>query len=81
VATTFERVRKVVAKDIGVDEEKITLETSLTEDFPTDSLTRVEIAMNLETEFDIEIEDDVAASLDTISRIVEFVDSQTAAAV
>lgn len=81
MATTFERVRKVVAKDIGVDEEKITLGTSLTEDFPTDSLTRVEIAMNLETEFGIEIEDDVASSLDTISRIVEFVDSQTAAAV
>ncbi len=80
MATTFDRVRKVVAKETGADEEKIVLETSLTQDLATDSLTMVEIAMNLESEFGIRIDDDATASLGTIRQIVEFVDAQRAIA-
>ena len=81
MSTTFERVRKVVAGEINVDEEQITLNTSLERDFGTDSLTKVEIAMNIEAEFEIEIDDDTASSLETIQQIVDAVDARLAAAV
>jgi len=81
MSTTFESVRKLVAKEISVDEEKVTLDSSLTNDFAVDSLTMVEIAMSLETEFGIEIDDDTAASLGTVRQIVEYLDSRLGVAV
>jgi len=81
MSTTFERVRTLVAKEISVDEEKVMLDSSLTNDFAVDSLTMVEIAMSLETEFGIEIDDDTAASLGTVRQIVEYLDSRLGVAV
>jgi len=79
--STFERVRKVVAGEINVSEDQITLDSSLEKDFGTDSLTMVEIAMNIEGEFNIEIDDDTASSLATVQQIVDAVDARLAAAV
>jgi acyl carrier protein len=70
-----ERVRSVVAEVLDVPAEKITPETSLTDDLAADSLTRVEIVMALEGEFGIEFEEETL-SLTTLSQIVDYIESQ-----
>jgi len=60
VASVAERVVEIVAEQLGVDKEKITPETSFVNDLGADSLDTVELVMELEEEFDINIPDDAA---------------------
>src|SRR5262249_51220653 len=59
-ASVMERVKDIVADNLGVDREKITPETSFVNDLGADSLDTVELVMELEEEFDINIPDDAA---------------------
>ena len=69
--TVEERVKKVIAETLNVDPEKITLESSLTDDLGADSLDAVEVVINLEDEFEIEIPDeDVQGKADIGEAIV-----------
>lgn len=72
----FNKVRSIVAEQLGVDEEEITLETSF-EDLNADSLDIVELIMALEEEFDIEIPDEDAEKLTTIGAAVEYIKEHT----
>ncbi|MGB9661996.1 MAG: acyl carrier protein [Moorellaceae bacterium] len=72
----FNKVRSIVAEQLGVDEEDITLETSF-EDLNADSLDIVELIMALEEEFDIEIPDEDAEKLTTIGAAVEYIKEHT----
>lgn len=73
----FEKVRAVIIEQLDVDEEVvITLETSMMKDLDADSLDAVEIMMELEDEFDIEIPDEDAESFKTIGDIVKYVESK-----
>ena len=56
--TVEERVRKVIAETLGIEEKKITPESSLTHDLGADSLDAVEVVIKLEDEFGIEIPDE-----------------------
>ena len=60
MASVAERVIEIVAEQLGVDKEKITPETSFVNDLGADSLDTVELVMELEEEFDINIPDDAA---------------------
>ena len=59
----FEKVKKVLAEQLGVDESVITLDSSFVDDLGADSLDIVELIMGLETEFDIEIPDEEAEKI------------------
>ena len=60
----FEKIKAILAEQLGVVEEDITMESSLTDDLGADSLDLVELVMAMEEEFDVEIPDgDVEASL------------------
>lgn len=72
----FNKVRSIVAEQLGVEEEEITLETSF-EDLNADSLDIVELIMALEEEFDIEIPDEDAEKLTTIRAAVEYIREHT----
>ena len=75
----FEKIREIIAEQLSVDDiEKITLETSLTNDLEADSLDAVEIIMALEEEYDIEIPDEVAEEFKTVGDIVKCVEDYTA---
>ncbi|MBQ4410642.1 MAG: acyl carrier protein, partial [Firmicutes bacterium] len=66
----FEKIREIIAEQLSVEDiEKITLETSLTNDLEADSLDAVEIIMALEEEYDIEIPDEVAEEFKTVGDI------------
>ena len=72
---TFETVKTTILENLGVDEEELTLETNLVEDLGIDSLDMVELAMALEDELDIEIEDEEMEGLITIKDIVEYIEN------
>ena len=78
MATTEERVIDIVAEQLGVEKEKITTQSSFVNDLGADSLDQVELVMELEEEFDINIPDDVAENITTVGQAVEHIDSATA---
>ena len=70
----FENVRDALAKQFEIDPETITMDTSIVDDLGADSLDVVELIMSLEDMFGISIYDDDAAQLDTVRRIVEYLE-------
>ena len=70
----FENVRDALAQQFEIDPETITMDTSLVDDLGADSLDVVELIMSLEDMFCISISDDDAAQLDTVRRIVEYLE-------
>ena len=72
----FEKVKEVLVDAINVDEEMITLEANLKDDLGIDSLAAVELSLELETEFDVRIEDDELATLVTVADIVKLLESK-----
>ena len=79
VASTFERVKDIVAEQLGVDKEKVAIETSLVNDLGADSLDVVELVMELEEEFDLNIPDDAAEKIQTVGEIVEYIEANSGA--
>lgn len=81
MATVFERVRKIIAEQLGVDESEIQKETSFVEDLNADSLDLVELIMSLEEEFsaegqDVEISDEDAEKIVTVGDAVNYIMEQ-----
>ena len=72
---TAERVKKIVAKHLGVDEAKVVETASFIDDLGADSLDTVELIMALEEEFDIEIPDEDAENIKTVRDVVSYIDS------
>ena len=70
----FENVRDALAKQFEIDPETITMDTTIVDDLGADSLDVVELIMSLEDMFGISISDDDAAQLDTVRRIVEYLE-------
>jgi acyl carrier protein len=72
--TTFERLKKIIVEQLGVDEEEVTLPASFVEDLNADSLDLVELIMSLEEEFGMEISDEDAEKIQKVSDAVEFIE-------
>lgn len=67
----FEKVKKIVAEQLGVAEENIKPESSIFKDLGADSLDSVELVMAIEEEFNIEIPDEVAEKIETVQHIMD----------
>ena len=67
-----QRVKKIVAEQLGVAEDEIKLESSFVDDLGADSLDTVELVMALEDEFEIEIPDDQAEKITTVQQAVDY---------
>jgi acyl carrier protein len=68
----FEKLKKIIVEEVGLDEEDITLEASF-EDLGFDSLDEVTVQLQIEDEFDIEIPYDEAVKLKTVGDAVEYI--------
>ncbi|MCE1181676.1 MAG: acyl carrier protein [Rhodocyclales bacterium] len=68
-----ERVKKIVAEQLGVNEADIKNESSFVDDLGADSLDTVELVMALEEEFECEIPDDQAEKITTVQQAVDYV--------
>jgi len=69
----FEKVRTLIAEQLDLDEDKITLETTF-EDIDADSLDVVELVMALEEEFDLEIPDEAVENIKTVGDIINYIE-------
>ncbi len=78
MADVSQRVIDIVAEQLGVDKEKVTPETSFVNDLGADSLDTVELVMELEEEFDINIPDDAAENIQTVGQAIEFIEKAQA---
>lgn len=74
MASVLERVTNIVSEQLGVDKDKISPETSFVNDLGADSLDTVELVMELEEEFDVNIPDDAAEKIQTVGQAVDFID-------
>ncbi len=77
--STFDKVKKIIVEQLGVDESEVTPEASITDDLGADSLDQVELVMAFETEFNIDIPDEEAEKIKTVGDAVARIDQATAA--
>ena len=77
MSDVVERVKRIVIDRLGVEETEVTLEASFKEDLGADSLDVVELVMELEDEFDMEISDEDAEKITTVGEVVKYVQSHT----
>ena len=74
MASVQDRIVDIVAEQLGADKEKISIETHFVNDLGADSLDTVELVMELEEEFDINIPDDAAEKIQTIGEAVKHIE-------
>lgn len=68
-----DRVKKIIAEQLGLDEEDVTKEASFVNDLGADSLDTVELVMALEEEFGIEISDEDAEKILTVQNALDYI--------
>jgi acyl carrier protein len=75
VASVEERVISIVGEQLGAAKEEIKRDTSFVNDLGADSLDTVELVMELEEEFDINIPDDVAEKIQTVGQAIDHIEA------
>ena len=73
-----ESIKKIVVEHLDVDADKVTEEASFIDDLGADSLDNVELVMAFEEEFDVEIPDDAAETIQTVGDAIKFVEKAKA---
>ncbi|TQS75590.1 acyl carrier protein [Ornithinibacillus gellani] len=75
MAEVFDRVKEIIVDKLDVEESKVTMEASFKDDLDADSLDVVELVMELEDEFDMEIADEEAEKINTVGDAVNYINS------
>jgi acyl carrier protein len=78
MSNTEERVKKIVAEQLGVKEDEVKTEASFVEDLGADSLDTVELVMALEEEFETEIPDEEAEKITTVQLAIDYINNNLA---
>ncbi|HEY5672605.1 MAG TPA: acyl carrier protein [Malonomonas sp.] len=73
MASIEERVKQIVAEQLGVDEAQVTNDAAFMDDLGADSLDTVELVMALEEEFDVEISDEDAEKIQKVQDAVDYI--------
>lgn len=76
MSTTLDRVRKVIAEQLDVNEDKVTATASFVDDLGADEIDLLEVLMGLEEEFNIEITDEDFEQITTVGEAVAYIDSK-----
>ena len=72
----FEKIKEIIVDQLGVDEDKITLETRFIEDLEADSLDLFQVIMEIEDAFNVKVEE--VENIKTVSDAVKFIENSTA---
>jgi acyl carrier protein len=75
MADVFDRVKEIIVDKLDVEESKVTMEASFKDDLEADSLDVVELVMELEDEFDMEIADEEAEKINTVGDAVNYINN------
>ena len=73
----FEKLKKVIAEVLSVDPDEITMDSTFVDDLGADSLDTVELIMELEKEFDVQIPDDQAEKIATVGDAIAYIENAT----
>jgi acyl carrier protein len=76
VPSVEERVIEIVCENLGVNKEQVTRKTSFIEDVGADSLDIVELIMELEEEFEINIPDEQAEKIKTVGEAIDYIEAE-----
>ncbi len=71
-----DRLKKLIAEQLGVDESRVVPSASFTDDLDADSLDLVELIMSLEEEFGVEIPDEEAEKISTVGDALQYLQAQ-----
>jgi acyl carrier protein len=77
MADTLERVQRIIVDHLGVDPSEVTLEASIKDDLGADSLAVMDLIMELEDEFQMEISDEQAEKINTVGDVVTYIESRS----
>ena len=75
MADVSEKVKAIIVDKLGVNESEVTNEASFTNDLGADSLDTVELIMEFEKEFDIQIPDDQAENIATVGQAISYIEN------
>ena len=73
----FEKVREILCDQLDLEEDKVTMDSDIVEDFEADSLDVVDLVMSLEDEFGIEIPDEEIENIKTVGEVVRYIEENT----
>ena len=76
MSEVFDKVKEIIVDQLDVEESQITMEASFRDDLEADSLDVVELVMELEDEFDLEIADEEAEQINTVGDAVNYINSK-----
>ena len=76
MSDNYEKMKEIIIHKLGVDENKITKEAKFVDDLGADSLDTVEIIMDFEEEFDVEIPDEDAEKLTTVQSALDYINTK-----
>ena len=74
--TTLQKIQEIIVDKLGVDANKITLDAKFIDDLGADSLDTVELIMQFEEEFEIEIPDEDAEKILSVKQALDYIESK-----
>ncbi|WP_422445892.1 acyl carrier protein [Thermoanaerobacterium sp. DL9XJH110] len=74
----LDKIKKIIADQLGIDEDDVVPEASFIDDLGADSLDIVELIMAFEEEFDLEIPDEDAEKIKTVQDVIDYIKNHTA---
>ena len=73
----FERIREIICEQLDLEEDSITMDSNIMEDFEADSLDLVDLVMSLEDEFNMEVPDDQIENFRTVGDVVRYIEENS----
>jgi acyl carrier protein len=74
----LDKIKRIIAEQLGIDEDEVVPEASFIDDLGADSLDIVELIMAFEEEFDLEIPDEDAEKIKTVQNVIDYIKNHTA---
>ena len=75
----YEKIKKIIADNLEIDEDSVTMDSVVTDDLGADSLDVVDLVMSIEEEFDLEFPDEEVENIKTVGDIVKYIESKVEA--
>ena len=73
----FERIREIICDQLDLEEDKVTMDSDIMEDFEADSLDVVDLVMSIEDEFGLEVPDDQSENFRTVGDVVRYIEENS----
>ena len=73
----FERIREIICDQLDLEEDKVTMDSDIMEDFEADSLDVVDLVMSLDDEFGLEVPDDQIENFRTVGDVVRYIEENS----